>query len=1059
MIENQTQKEPLFGELFVTNDELSGGFEQLKHFRGKLLTTTCGGYKKLFVIEEGQNSEGIVSTLHAPEYDDYEYTYTDEPRTIKSFEEIFAYFNNKGQIKNIICGKKHTIILTIDGLVYSYGVGEYGALGHGGATFCEIPRQIIKLSNKKIIQIACGEFHTMVLTSDKDIYAWGRGFEGQLGLKLQQTASAPQFLGFFYKKFECDSKNYSIKKEVKIVIKQIACGAYHSMAITDEGQLYVWGENKLGQCGINGNPLNIFTPTLLHVRDNFNQQQFIQFKLEEKVKRQAAQKKEKINIEGSQVRNPVNVPKNQEPEKQAQQENEKKVENPTNNLNEDDSQAKKEQQPTTIEQHQNKEQPIVEENKEPTQLVKKQPQVKEQIVDKEDDKLPSVKIVSASGGYGHTVVISDNGEIYVWGLNIKGQLGVGDSISRYLPVKLVKDNVENQLPVFKIAKCGYHTTFAIDEKGQVWSWGGGNLGYKNDHAVSRPRRIIENTENRKFTDLMVIANSAAVFSPLRILSVQPNYGPSIGGTLISLIGTGFADTSKQSIRFIYGDKSQYVQEVGLLYDPQTESFSCQTPKFDEEAEVSIQWPQLCKLEVTLDGKIYNACEQNFLIYSSKIQMKSIEPKCASIQGGTELIIYMDIDNVTTQYLKYLTVGFQKRVRKETKKAEKDLVKSTLTEGQLKSQDEETEQNKRSKLASNEEKILNPLDLSVNDPELEKENIICVEGMYQQGKVICKIPKITPDSQNIVDSLNYNIDVSINGQQFTGNPDNFKYYDIQIGQMVPNNSTSQGETKVKISIEGFIETQQKKIVFTTEFGERIIEPQWSKKDKQLSFTAPPVNWLLGGKDPTPELVEKIFKSGADVKMTVNGKEWIDVGKYLYIEPDIQRIGPVVLDNSLNEEEKNAKWQQQEPEIDPLQNIVEEDEIEKKKQEIQAKIDEEKQEMDLYFKKSGQYLYLHGNSFVNMETTVQFIYQNQAVNVKGIFKNPHKVGVVIPEMYHVPPGIQEIIIEVSFNGQQYSKSGKKFRYLAFDKNQTQQERQKAEDEELKKIKQPKKAPGKK
>lgn len=54
---------------------------------------------------------------------------------------------------------------------------------------------------------------------------------------------------------------------------------------------------------------------------------------------------------------------------------------------------------------------------------------------------------------------------------------------------------------------------------------------------------------------MVIANSAAVFSPLRILSVQPNYGPSIGGTLISLIGTGFADTSKQSIRFIYGDKS------------------------------------------------------------------------------------------------------------------------------------------------------------------------------------------------------------------------------------------------------------------------------------------------------------------------------------------------------------------------------------------------------------------------------------------------------------------------------------------------------------------------
>lgn len=56
-----------------------------------------------------------MSTLHAPEYDDYEYTFSDEARTIKTFEEIFAYFNDKGQIKNITCGKKHSLILTIDG--------------------------------------------------------------------------------------------------------------------------------------------------------------------------------------------------------------------------------------------------------------------------------------------------------------------------------------------------------------------------------------------------------------------------------------------------------------------------------------------------------------------------------------------------------------------------------------------------------------------------------------------------------------------------------------------------------------------------------------------------------------------------------------------------------------------------------------------------------------------------------------------------------------------------------------------------------------------------------
>jgi len=36
---------------------------------------------------------------------------------------------------------------------------------------------------------------------------------------------------------------------LKIPIVKIACGAYHSLALTDKGELYTWGEAKLGQCG------------------------------------------------------------------------------------------------------------------------------------------------------------------------------------------------------------------------------------------------------------------------------------------------------------------------------------------------------------------------------------------------------------------------------------------------------------------------------------------------------------------------------------------------------------------------------------------------------------------------------------------------------------------------------------------------------------------------------------------------------------------------------------------------------------------------------------------
>jgi hypothetical protein len=52
---------------------------------------------------------------------------------------------------------------------------------------------------------------------------------------------------------------------------------------------------------------------------------------------------------------------------------------------------------------------------------------------------------------------------------------------------------------------------------------------------------------------------------MRIMSVRPNYGPSCGGTLISLLGTGFADTGRQSLRFCFGTQKKLI-DVALNYD-------------------------------------------------------------------------------------------------------------------------------------------------------------------------------------------------------------------------------------------------------------------------------------------------------------------------------------------------------------------------------------------------------------------------------------------------------------------------------------------------------------
>lgn len=136
--------------------------------------------------------------MHNPENDPYDKTFSEEGTQMRP--DALLSFDNKGSVKKISTGKKHTVFLTDEGKVYSYGYGEYGALGHGGMIQTSIPKPITRLSNRQVIQLACGEFHTLALTKELDLYAWGRGFEGQLGIRDDvDTTSVPMCLPFFNK--------------------------------------------------------------------------------------------------------------------------------------------------------------------------------------------------------------------------------------------------------------------------------------------------------------------------------------------------------------------------------------------------------------------------------------------------------------------------------------------------------------------------------------------------------------------------------------------------------------------------------------------------------------------------------------------------------------------------------------------------------------------------------------------------------------------------------------------------------------------------------------------
>jgi alpha-tubulin suppressor-like RCC1 family protein len=93
----------------------------------------------------------------------------------------------------------------------------------------------------------------------------------------------------------------------------------------------------------------------------------------------------------------------------------------------------------------------------------------------------NVKFVSSCCGDTHTLVLSDKGEIYSFGGNSFGQLGIGDGPdadvdldgSPYVPIprKIV---FAEQIVIVKIA-CGDQHSLALDNKGELYSWGS-NIG-------------------------------------------------------------------------------------------------------------------------------------------------------------------------------------------------------------------------------------------------------------------------------------------------------------------------------------------------------------------------------------------------------------------------------------------------------------------------------------------------------------------------------------------------------------------------------------------------------
>ena len=232
------------------------------------ISAACGNEHSLILDKDknvysfGNNEDGVLGV---------------ENNQLKSYKFIkvdFGIYNNR--IKEISAGTIHNVALTDDGKVFSWGSSQGGQLGLNEKYLTQpkyknfyIPTPtLVPIKDEKtnedmnIIKISCGEAHTMVLNDKKEVYCWGFGSNGQLGL------------GFCEDSFEIGSglrksRVFTPKKiktfENKELIKDIQCGKTFSMFINNKGELYSCGVNDLKQLGIE------YSPPRNHVKNNDNQ--------------------------------------------------------------------------------------------------------------------------------------------------------------------------------------------------------------------------------------------------------------------------------------------------------------------------------------------------------------------------------------------------------------------------------------------------------------------------------------------------------------------------------------------------------------------------------------------------------------------------------------------------------------------------------------------------------------------------------------------------------------------------------------------------------------------
>jgi uncharacterized repeat protein (TIGR02543 family) len=171
-------------------------------------------------------------------------------------------------IVSLQAGYQHSLAVSNLGKVFSWGMNHNGELGDGTLINSFSPKNITisgLLSNEKIESVFATFGDSFALSNLGRVYAWGNNAGGTLGIgNTTVKRTTPQRLSF-------------TGLQTGEFIQKLSNGPNHSLALTNLGKLYVWGDNYRGQLGDGSGPTsNKSSPTVLSMTNYLTNETIIE---------------------------------------------------------------------------------------------------------------------------------------------------------------------------------------------------------------------------------------------------------------------------------------------------------------------------------------------------------------------------------------------------------------------------------------------------------------------------------------------------------------------------------------------------------------------------------------------------------------------------------------------------------------------------------------------------------------------------------------------------------------------------------------------------------------